>query len=138
MTTPQELHREKTLRTAVARYEELRLQEALLDPDDPHGPAPLDRPEALELLALSEVIVQKAVAGRQLTVRSARRAGASWAAIGQALGTTRQAAWEAHNRWIEAQVDRRDEVRGLGFDDEDAARARDLAGSPEDDDRTER
>ena len=46
--------------------------------------------EALELLALTEVVVRKARYGRQLTVRSARAAGASFAEIGRALGTTRQ------------------------------------------------
>src|SRR6266851_5441851 len=41
-------------------------------------PGPLSRQEALELLALSEVIARKAAYGRQLTVRSARAARASW------------------------------------------------------------
>ena len=132
MPTPRELDRELTLRTAVARYEDLRLRDALVDPEDPDGPNPLDRAEALELLALGEVIALKAVTGRQLTVRSARSAGASWAHIGQALGTTRQAAWEAHTRWIDAQADRRDDERGLGFTPDDVARARRLAGSPDD------
>jgi hypothetical protein len=59
-------------------------------------PGPLSRHEALELLALSEVIARKAAYGRQLTVRSARAAGASWTQIGAALGTTKQSAWEAH------------------------------------------
>jgi hypothetical protein len=36
-------------------------------------------------------------------VRSARHAGASWAQIGAALGTSKQAAWEAHQRWVEEQ-----------------------------------
>jgi hypothetical protein len=86
--------------------------------------------EALELLALSEVIARKASYGRQLTVRSARWAGASWSQIGAALGTTKQAAWEAHNRWIDGQAEqhRRSGYQGLGADDEAAARA--LAGQP--------
>jgi hypothetical protein len=133
MTTPEQLDRDLTLRTAVARYDDLRLRDSLSDPDDPGGPAALDRAEALELLALGELISRKAVAGRQLTVRSARAAGASWAAIGQALGTTRQAAWEAHTRWIDSQVERRNEVTDLGFDAATARDARDLAGRPEDD-----
>jgi len=68
---------------------------------------------------------------RQLDVRAARRAGASWAAIGAALGTSKQAAWEAHNRWIDVLVDRFDGLRGLPPDD--VAAARDLAGDPDDD-----
>ena len=39
--------------------------------DDSPGPGPLPRHEALELLALGEVIARKAGYGRQLTVRSA-------------------------------------------------------------------
>jgi hypothetical protein len=94
------------------------------------GAAPLTREEALELLALSEVIARKASYGRQLTVRSARWAGASWSQIGAALGTTKQAAWEAHNRWIDGQAEqhRRSDYQGLDADDVAAARA--LAGQP--------
>jgi hypothetical protein len=66
-------------------------------------PGPLSRQEALELLALSEAIARNAAYGRQLTVRSARAAGASWTQIGAALGTTKQSAWEAHSRWIDQQ-----------------------------------
>lgn len=134
MTTPQALDRELTLRAAVARHEDLRQRDSLVDPDDPDGVSPLDRAEALELLALGELISRKAVAGRQLTVRTARAAGASWAQIGQALGTTRQSAWEAHSRWIDMQVTRGDEAAWRGFDEHDAAEARALAGSPEQDD----
>ena len=92
------------------------------------------RPARLSGCLDSGWIVRKAVAGRQLTVRTARATGVSWAQIGQALDTTRQAAWEAHTRWIDAQVDRRNPERRLGFDDDDAARARSLAGSPDQDD----
>ena len=58
---------------------------------------PLTREEALEMLALSEVVIRKAGYGRQAMVRAARDAGASWAQVGVALGTTKQAAWEAHS-----------------------------------------
>jgi hypothetical protein len=122
------LEREHTLSTAVRRYEELRTRDSLADPDDPDGPDPLRRAEALELLALGEVIARKAGHGRQLTVRTARGAGASWADIGQALGTTRQSAWEAHRRWIDGQVAQRGTVGAIGFDEQDAATARALAG----------
>jgi len=108
MTTPEEAERGHSLRTAVARFDELRLRDTLaqgVDEDLPPDPAaaPLSRDEALELLALGEVIARKAGYGRQIAVRTARAAGASWAQIGAALGTTKQAAWEAHLRWAADQ-----------------------------------
>src|SRR4051794_14145955 len=118
------LEKELTLPAAVTRFEDLRLRDALADP-------PLTRTEALELLALGEVIARKSGYGRQLTVRSARAAGASWAEIGSALGTTRQSAWEAHQRWIDGQAAQRGRVGQIGFDEQDAAAARALAGSPD-------
>jgi hypothetical protein len=113
MPTPEQLEREHTLATAVARLDALRTCEVMattraeLDAD---GVLPgtgvysdaLTADEALELLALTEAVARKAGYGRQLTVRSARAAGASWADIGRALGTTRQSAWEAHQRWLES------------------------------------
>jgi hypothetical protein len=122
------LEREHTLSTAVRRYEELRTRDSLADPQDLQGLRPLGRAEALELLALAEVIARKAGQGRQLTVRTARAAGASWAEIGTALGTTRQSAWEAHRRWIDGQVRQRGTVGAIGFDEDDAAGAHALAG----------
>jgi hypothetical protein len=115
------LERQFTLTAAVARFEELRTRDSLGEP-------PLTRVEALELLALGEVIARKSGYGRQLSVRSARTAGASWAEIGQALGTTRQSAWEAHRRWIDGQAAQRGTVGQMGFDDEETAAARALAG----------
>ena len=108
--TPDALEREHTLSTAVRRLEELRTRESFattraeLEADGVlPGPGvfrdSLTAGEALELLALTEVVARKVGYGRQLTVRSARAAGASWAEIGAALGTSRQAAWEAHQRW---------------------------------------
>ena len=115
MTTPEDVEREHTLLTATARFDELRLRDALA-PGPAVAAAPegvatsaggagaaLTRQEALELLALGEVIARKAGYGRQLAVRSARAAGASWAQIGAALGTSKQSAWEAHARWLDAQ-----------------------------------
>jgi len=57
------------------------------------------------MLALGELIARKAGYGRQLGVRSARAAGASWSQIGGALGTTKQSAWESHNRWLDEQAE---------------------------------
>ena len=107
MTTPDALESQFTLLTAVARYEQLRTRDALAPPDDepdeePQA-VPLARDEALELLALGEVIARKAGYGRQLGVRTARFAGASWAQVGAALGTTKQSAWETHQRWVDEQ-----------------------------------
>jgi hypothetical protein len=96
MAVIDELDRRHTLTTAVVRFEDLRMRDSLAEP-------PLTRAEALELLALGEVIARKTGYGRQLTVRTTRAAGASWAEIGQALGSTRQSAWEAHQRWLDAQ-----------------------------------
>ena len=126
------LDREHTPSTGVRRYDQLRTRDSLAAPDAPAGPRPLGRAEALELLALGEVITRKAGQGRQLTVRTARGAGASWADIGQALGTTRQSAWEAHRRWIDGQAAQRGAVGEIGFDEEDAAAARALAGDSAD------
>ncbi|MET8337560.1 hypothetical protein ABZV14_28680 [Streptosporangium canum] len=142
MSTPDELELQFTLLTAVARYDALRARDALaspadeddsLTPPDP-GAEPLTRGEALELLALGEVIARKAGYGRQLSVRSARQAGASWSQIGAALGTSKQAAWEAHNRWIDEQAREHRRDGHWGWDENDVAAARTLAGPPEGED----
>ncbi|WP_067186729.1 hypothetical protein [Microtetraspora niveoalba] len=137
MFTPEDLERQFTLLTAVERYDTLRTREALASPaeeDDSESASadrPLTREEALELLALGEVIARKASYGRQLTVRSARRAGASWSQIGAALGTAKQSAWEAHQRWIDEQARHQGEGH-WGWDGDEVAAARALAGEPED------
>ena len=161
MATIDDLEWQHTLRTAVARYDDLRARDVLAvstrdlrddqraggpadgRPDGrPDGPAPdadppaLTREEALELLALGEVLVRKAGYGRQLSVRSARAAGASWAQIGAALGLTKQAAWEAHNRWIDEQAEQHRALGHAGYDPDDEAAARDLAGARDDDPAT--
>jgi hypothetical protein len=139
MTTPASIERQHTLATAVARYDELRMRDLLapgtedLPAEEPPEPGPLSRQEALELLALSEVIARKAGYGRQLTVRSARASGASWAQIGAALGTTKQSAWEAHNRWIDQQAGQRSAYGCQSMNSQQAAAARALAGNPDND-----
>ncbi|GAA0534802.1 hypothetical protein GCM10010172_14850 [Paractinoplanes ferrugineus] len=75
---------------------------AMAGENDGNSP-PLSQEEALEMLALSEVVIRKAGYGRQSMVRSARNAGASWTLIGSALGSSKQAAWESHSRWLEEQ-----------------------------------
>jgi hypothetical protein len=134
MLTPENLEAEHTLTTAVARFNELRTRDLLapaaaeMNGEDPPWSAPLPRHEALELLALGEVIARKAGHGRQLTVRSARAGGASWSQIGAALGTSKQSAWEAHNRWIDQQAEQHGRIGYEGMNAEQAAAARALAG----------
>ena len=130
MAIPEDLERQHTLSTATTRYDELRMRDALATmAGDDHG-APLTREESLELLALSEVVIRKAGYGRQAMVRSARANGASWTQIGAALGSSKQAAWEAHNRWIEDQARQHERTGYEGLDPEQADEARGLAGDP--------
>jgi len=143
MTTPDSVERQFTFLTAAARFEQLRTRDALApatgEPAGPEGGfaevAPLSREEALELLALGEVIARKASYGRQLTVRTARATGASWAQIGAALGTTKQSAWEGHARWLEGQVEQhqRSDYEGPDQDPAEAraAAARALTSAPQ-------
>ncbi len=138
MTSPEEIERQHTLRTAVARYEELRAREVLADSADGTSPEIADAErlpasDVLELLALSEVIARKAGYGQQLAVRTARAAGASWASIARALGMSKQAAWEAHTRWIDGQSGQHGASGFEGMDDDETATARRLAGAPDDD-----
>jgi hypothetical protein len=125
MVTPEGIEKELTLQSATARHNELWVRDAM-------GDAPLLREETLEMLALGEVIARKAVYGRQLAVRSARQAGASWSQIGAALGMSKQAAWEAHARWIDEQEEQHRTVDYRGLDEAQAAAARELAGEVED------
>ncbi|MEW2357020.1 hypothetical protein [Spirillospora sp. NPDC029432] len=118
---PEVMDTELTLRSAVARFEELREREAF-------GEEPPGRAEALELIALGEVIARKARYGRQLSVRTARAAGASWSQIGRAMGTSKQTAWETHNRWIDRQAEQRRDAGHWGLEEDEVARERALAG----------
>ncbi|HET6483654.1 MAG TPA: hypothetical protein VFG35_26930 [Actinoplanes sp.] len=104
--SPDDLERLHTLSTATTRFDELRMRDALAAVAAERGgnTVPLTRTEILEMLALSEVVIRKAGYARQAMVRVARDAGASWAQIGTALGSTKQAAWEAHNRWADEQA----------------------------------
>lgn len=67
---------------------------------------------------------------------SARAAGASWTQIGAALGTTKQSAWEAHTRWIDLQASQRSAYGYSSMDSQQAAEARALAGSPDNEEPT--
>jgi hypothetical protein len=127
--TPEDLERQFTLRTAAVRYDELRTRDAIAPPGS--GAGELSREETLEMLALGEVLARKAGYGRQLGVRSARAAGASWSQIGAALGTTKQSAWESHARWIDEQATQGDRTGFEGMSEADAAASRALAGNPD-------
>ena len=78
----------------------------------------LDTYEALELLALGEVVSRKAHDSQLIGIRAALRGGAGWDQIGTALGTTPDVAYDTFQESIARQLD------------SDAAdRARELAGS---------
>ena len=126
VATPDALEPLFTLRSATARFDELRGRD---DPDDAGGPAAAARvrDEALERLALGELIARKAGYGRQFDVQAARVAGASWSQIGAALGVTRQAAWDAHNRWIDEQAAHHERSGYEGLDPAAEASARAVA-----------
>jgi hypothetical protein len=137
MTSPDDVERQHTLRTAVARYEELRTREILADSAEGNSPdvaeaERLSAEDVLELLALSEVIARKAGYGQQLAVRTARAAGASWASIARALGVSKQAAWDDHNRWIDEQSQQYSRPGHEGLGPDEVARLRRSAGSPDD------
>jgi len=131
MFTPDLFESRFTLLGAAARYDALRARETLATTADEFDSAiapsgvPLTKEETLELLTLGEVLARKAAYGRQLSVRAARESGASWSQIGAALGTSKQAAWEAHSRWIDSQAAQ------YGEDEDYVAAARRLAGEPE-------
>ena len=78
----------------------------------------LDVSEALELLALGEVISRKAHGSRLIGLRAALRGGADWAQIGAALDRSPTEAWETYVALVDADLD-----------GEDADAARELAGS---------
>jgi hypothetical protein len=124
MTEPDALERQHTLATATARYDDLRMRDALADGTE----GGLSREEALELLALGEVVARKAAYGRQAMVRTARSRGASWTQIGAALGSSKQAAWESYSRWIDEQARRHEHTGYEGLDPEQVNEARGLGG----------
>ena len=78
----------------------------------------LDVDEALELLALGEVVARKAHGSRLVGVRAALRGGATWEQIAAALDVSPREAWDAYQASVSAQLD-----------DDAATAARELAGS---------
>ena len=65
----------------------------------------LDTYEALELLALGEVVARKAHDSQLVGIRAALRGGAGWDEISAALGTTPDAAYDAFQDAIARQLD---------------------------------
>jgi hypothetical protein len=128
--TPEALEPEFTLTTAATRLDFLSRRDngettlnTVRDEDDENGWASfrdtsLDTYEALELLALGEVISRKAHNSQLIGIRAALRGGASWEQIAAALGVPPEFAWESFNDAIAERLD-----------DDAAAAARELAGS---------
>ena len=140
-TNPEVLESEFSLLTAVTRLNFLsRRDNVVLDQpndsaDDDDGwtrikdvTTTLDVDEALELLALGEVVARKAHEHRQLGIRAALRGGADWAQIGRAMGVSPRAAWERHVSWLEQQAAARRAGDADALDEQTLAAARELAG----------
>jgi hypothetical protein len=83
----------------------------------------LDVDEALELLALGEVVARKAHGSRLVGIRAALRGGADWEEIAEALGCSPQASWDSFAESLTRSVED-DELRPEAADS-----ARELAGA---------
>ncbi|KQS69246.1 hypothetical protein [Modestobacter sp. Leaf380] len=138
--TPRELEDEVTLVTAANRIDFLSRRDAGVveattpaDADDfladlRNTGTTLDRHEALELLALGEVVFRKAHDSRHLGMHAALREGAGWADVATALDGDAGQAWDAHQQWIADQVALHRSTGTDGLDDGAAETARRLAG----------
>ncbi len=62
-----------------------------------------DTPSPLEALAATAELIQRLEGTRWQAIQAAREAGASWAEIGEAIGTTGQRAGQIYRAAIEAQ-----------------------------------
>jgi hypothetical protein len=87
----------------------------------------LDAEEALELLALGEVVARKAHAGRPEGILAALRGGAGWAAIAAALDVPPAFAWAEFTDWLDDQDAARERDEAV-LDAADVTAARELAG----------
>jgi hypothetical protein len=138
--TPRELEDEVTLQVAANRIDFLARRDAGVveatapaDADDfladlRNTGTRLDRHEALELLALGEVVYRKAHDSRHLGMHAALREGATWADIATALDGDAGLAWDAHQQWIDDQFRLHRTDASLGLDAGAAATARELSG----------
>jgi hypothetical protein len=129
--TPEVLEAEFSLTTAATRLDFLRRRDSgqttlntVRGEDGDHWDAlrdsgtNLDTYEALELLALGEVVSRKAHSSQLIGIRAALRGGAGWEQIAEALGTTAESAWDAFHDAVARELD-----------DDAAASARALAGA---------
>jgi hypothetical protein len=127
--TPEALEPEFTLTTAATRLDFLSRRDkgettlnTVRDDDEnvwaSFRDTSLDTYEALELLALGELVSRKAHDSQLIGIRAALRGGASWDQIAAALGVPPDFAWETFNDAIAEQLDA-----------DAAAAARELAGS---------
>jgi len=134
--TPEVLEREFTLTTAVTRLDFLSRRDsgattlnsaADVDADDwtsfKDATTSLDTAEALELLALGEVVARRARDGELTGFRAALRGGASWEQVAAALGVHPDEAWARYHRLIERQE------RAQALAPEAAEAAGELAGA---------
>ena len=129
--TPETLEAEFSLTTAATRLDFLSRRDSgsttlntVRDDDEDDWSSikatgtSLDTYEALELLALGEVVARKAHDSQLIGIRAALRGGAGWDEIGAAVGTTPDAAYDAFQEAITRQLDA-----------DAAAAARELAGA---------
>jgi len=129
--TPETLEAEFSLTTAATRLDFLSRRDSgsttlntVRDDDEDDWSSikatgtSLDTYEALELLALGEVVARKAHDSQLVGIRAALRGGAGWEQIGTALGMTPDEAYDAFQDSIARQLD-----------SDSADRARQLAGS---------
>jgi hypothetical protein len=130
--TPEALEAEFSLPTAATRLDFLSRRDSgstdlntVRDIDDDDWATSLkdvdtslDTYEALELLALGEVVARKAHDSQLIGIRAALRGGAGWDQIGTALGMTPDEAYDSFQDSIARQLD-----------SDSADRARELAGS---------
>ena len=140
-TTPDALEREFSLVTAVTRLDFLSRRDNVVL-DEPNDSADddddwlkikdvtttLDVDEALEVLALGEVVARKAHENRHLGIRAALRGGADWVQIGHAMGVSPRAAWERHTRWLDEQAAAGQRGDADALDAQELAEARAHAG----------
>ncbi|MCW2695607.1 MAG: uncharacterized protein JWR62_692 [Modestobacter sp.] len=87
----------------------------------------LDAEEALELLALGEVVARKAHASRLEGILAALRGGAGWAEIAAALDVPPPCAWDEYTGWLDEQHAAQERGDGV-LDPGEIGAARELAG----------
>jgi len=120
--TPEDLEAEFSLPTAATRLDFLSRRDdgtstlnSVHDAADEHedddwsalkaAGTSLDVHEALELLALGEVVSRKAHDSQLVGIRAALRNGASWEQIAAALGVTQEQAWDGFAESISTQLE---------------------------------